>query len=221
MRLIAILIFTFGVCVGIYLFITYFIFHLKEIKKINWFAFVVSALVGISILTLTAVAIYRGSKAPDSWCTRLQNSTNYPPQNLKTAMDYFEMGNYDYDLGNCSKAVEYYTKSIKLNPNYPQAFNNRGFTYMRMRNYKNALTDLNIAIKLNPNYINALMNRADIHNYYFEIDKNLAIQDYEKVISLSGGSNGCEHLFIAKHDRWSLGTLFSFPIEIFKCQGGL
>jgi tetratricopeptide (TPR) repeat protein len=146
---------------------------------------------------------------PDTWCTAIRNSTSYPPAVLKTSMDYFEKGNYDYDTGRCKEAIADYAKSIELNSKYPQAFNNRAYTYMRMGDYKDALTDLNKALEINPNYINALMNRGDIYNYYFEIDKTKAITDYEKIISIAGagGTGVCGHLAMAKYSK----NVLSFP----------
>ncbi len=121
-------------------------------------------------------------------------------------------GNYDYDTGNCQKAIIDYTASIKMNPNYPQAYNNRAYTYMRMQNYPAALPDLDKALALNPSYTQALMNRGDIHNYYI-IDRPNAILDYEKVISLghTQGTSVCGHLFLARHNGWNLGIFLAIP----------
>lgn len=178
----------------------------------------------ITVLILTCLqtfVIYKGATAPDTYCSTFHQTSSYPKTNLKTAMDYFEQGNYDYDTGNCKAAIEDYTKSIKLNSNYPQAYNNRAYTNMRLRNYKDALTDLDKAISLNPNYVNALMNRGDIHNYYL-VDRKAAIADYEKVIALGGtkGTAVCGHLFLAKHNGWNLANLFIIPLETLNCQDG-
>lgn len=82
---------------------------------------------------------------------------------------------------------------------------------MRMQKYKEALPDLNTAIKLNPNYVQAFMNRGDIHNYYYDIDKQAAIADYKQVISIAGAKRDktsvCGHLFLAEHNGWNVGTL--------------
>jgi len=129
-------------------------------------------------------------------------------------MDYFEQGNYDYDTGNCEKAIVAYTKSIELNPEYSQAYNNRAYTYMRMREYKPALADLEKALKLKPDYIQALMNRADIHNYYYDINRQSAIVDYKKARSLGATqkeTSVCGHLFLAEHNGWSLGAFIDLP----------
>jgi tetratricopeptide (TPR) repeat protein len=164
--------------------------------------------------------MYRSAVAPDTQCSTTHTATTTPPASLKTTTDYFEQGNYDYDTGDCSKAIVDYTESIKLDPKNSQTYNNRAYTYMRLRDYKSALPDLDKAISLNPNYINALMNRGDIHNYYYAIDRKSAIADYEKVIALGGtkGTSVCGHLFLAEHNGWNLGTLLAMPTAYFRCR---
>jgi tetratricopeptide (TPR) repeat protein len=191
----------------------------KKIKS-NRKAIAITALVALILLGFLAFVMYKDSVALDLQCSSTHATTTTPPASLKTAMDYFLQGNYDYDTGNCQNAISDYTTSIKLNPVYAQAYNNRAYTYMRLRDYKNALTDLNKALAINPNYIQALMNRGDIHNYYYQIDKASAITDYEKVIAL-GGTNGtsvCGHLFLAQHNGWNLGTVLALPSAYFACR---
>ncbi len=206
--------------------IVFLVFTAVIAKVVYWFnrkdkkrAITLTLLTVLVLTSLQAFVIYKGATAPDKWCTTVHATTSYPPATLKTGMDYFEQGNYDYDTGNCAKAIEDYSQSIKLNPKYAQAYNNRAYTNMRLRNYKDALTDLDKAIALNPNYINALMNRGDIHNYYV-IDRKAAIADYEKVIALGGikETNVCGHLFLAQHDGWNLGTIFGFPVAAVQCM---
>lgn len=188
-------------------------------KKVKRIAIVLTTIITVLLLGFLALVMYRDSVALDIQCSTTHATTNTPPASLKTYTDYFEQGNYDYDIGNCAKAITDYTTSIKLNPNYAQAYNNRGYTYMRLREYSKALPDLDKAIALNPNYIQALMNRGDIHNYYYAIDKKLAIADYEKVIALGAtqGTSVCGHLYLAKHDGWNLGTLIGLPLAYIKC----
>lgn len=186
-------------------------------KKINKKAIFISVAVAILLLVFLGFQMYRAETAPDTQCATIHKTTSRPPAKLETAKDYFEQGNYDYDTGNCMKAINNYTISILLNPIYPQAYNNRAYTYMRMRNYKDALTDLKQALTLKPNYIQALMNRADIHNYYYAIDRQSAVVDYEKVISLGGTqkeTSVCGHLFLARHNGWNLGTILDIPQEL-------
>jgi tetratricopeptide (TPR) repeat protein len=213
MKFLVVLFFIVAFCAALYILIIH-------IKKINWKALGTVAILGVILTAVLVVIVYKTSKMPDTWCDHFQNTTSYPPTELKTATDYFLQGNYDYDTGNCKGAVTDYAKSIELNSKYPQAYNNRAFTYMRMGDYKDALTDLDKALALNPNYINALMNRGDIHNYYYEIDRKAAVADYEKVIALGGtrGTSVCGHLFLAEHNGWNLGTVFALPSAYFQCM---
>ncbi len=206
--------------------IVFLIFTAVVAKVVYWLnkkdkkrAVVLTLFTVLILVFLQSYVIYLGAIAPDKWCSTVHATTSYPPAALKTGMDYFELGNYDYDTGNCTKAITDYTQSIKLNPKYAQAYNNRAYTNMRLRNYKDALPDLDRAIALNPNYVNALMNRGDIHNYYV-IDRKAAIVDYEKVIALGATkeTSVCGHLFLAKHDGWNLGTVLGFPVAAIQCM---
>lgn len=204
--------------------VTYSLLTLKSKRsknpKTNRKAVAITSLITLILLGLLAFVMYRDSVALDLQCSTTHATTTTPPATSKTAIDYFLKGNYDYDTGNCVKAIADYTTSIKLNPSYAQAYNNRAYTYMRLRDYKNALTDLNKALSLNPNYIQALMNRGDIHNYYYQIDRTAAIADYEKVIAL-GGTNGtsvCGHLLLARTNGWTLTTIFTLPFVNATCR---
>lgn len=70
-------------------------------------------------------------KTKDNWCSSVHTASSQPPAKLKTSTDYFEKGNYQYDTGDCAGAVESYTKAIRLNSKYAEAYNNRAYTYMR------------------------------------------------------------------------------------------
>jgi tetratricopeptide (TPR) repeat protein len=182
-------------------------------KKINRNVIAITVTVVIILLGFLAFLMYRSATAPDTQCTTVHKTASTPPSRLTTAMDYFIQGNYEYDTGNCAKAISDYTISIQLDPNYPQAYNNRAYTYMRMRDYKDALPDLDRAIAINPNYIQALINRGDIHNYYYAIDRQSSIADYQKVISLGAthGTSVCGHYFLAEHNGWNLITILNLP----------
>lgn len=186
----------------------------KKQKKNNRKPLLFAGLTVIILLGFLGGIIYRSATAPDMQCEKTHAATSQPPMALKSAMDYFEQGNYDYDAGDCKKAIADYTKSIELNPEYPQAYNNRAYTYMRMREYQLALSDLDKALQLKPDYVQALMNRADIHNYYYAIDRQSAIADYKKARSLGAtqkGNSVCGHLFLAEHNGWTLGAYIDLP----------
>lgn len=163
----------------------------------------IAFLTGILILLLGGlffIKAYGLIHAPDIQCSSSHSSTVIPPLHPITGKDYFELGNYHYDIGDCKESIADYTRSLEIDPTYPQAWNNRGYTYMRLREYDKALPDLDKAISLKPNYVQALINRGDIHNYYYHIDRKAAVNDYNKVIALGATEDKtvCGHKAMAE-----------------------
>jgi tetratricopeptide (TPR) repeat protein len=191
-------------------------FHNKKQKKFNRKPFIITSVVTIVLLGFVVAGLYTSATAPDTQCTQIHNTNPVPPL-VATENGYFKLGDFYYDQGNCTKAIAEYTKALQLNPAFYQAYNNRAYTNMRMQNYKDALPDLNKAIQLNPNYVNALMNRGDIHNYYYQINRNAAIADYKKVITLGAANSTsvCGHLLLAEHNGWNVGTFIGIFGELF------
>ncbi|MGH7245443.1 MAG: tetratricopeptide repeat protein [Candidatus Levyibacteriota bacterium] len=161
--------------------------------------------IGLVILTVfflvfvaKAFGIFIG---PDTQCSYIHRTISQLPSSLQTAQDFFAAGNYYYDIGKCEAAVNDYTKAIQLDNSVPEFYNNRGYTYMRLRNYAPALSDMNKAIAIRPDYIQALLNRADLYNFYGPvIDRQKAITEYEHLISLGAvhDTSVCGHLAMAQ-----------------------
>ena len=158
----------------------------------------------VGLLGFSAYKFYLSVIQTDTYCLAEQSPTSAPPNNLSSAEDYFNLGNYDYDIGNCKQAVKDYTKSIEIDPTRAETFNNRAYTHMRMQNYLNASLDLDKALELRPDYVNALMNRGDIYNFYFQIDHAKAIALYDKVISLGATKDNsvCGHKAMAMSNNF-------------------
>jgi tetratricopeptide (TPR) repeat protein len=158
---------------------------------------------------------YSAVTAPNPQCTAAHVMSaepnahrSEPPATLQTALDYFAQGDDDYDQGNCAKAIADYTQAIKLNAHYAEAYNNRAYTYMQENDYAHALPDLDQAIQFRPGYVHALMNRGDLYNYYYQIDRQKAISDYDQVIALGAaqGTSVCSHRILAVNNGWSVGA---------------
>lgn len=212
MKLLLLLVVISIVGITVYYFSSQRIGHKKKQKHGTWKPLWITSVVVVLLLVLLAWGLYMSETASDMQCGTHHSVKTSPPNQLHSAMDYFQQGNYEYDTGNCMKAISDYTISIRINSSYPQAYNNRAYTYMRMREYKDALPDLDKAIYINPRYIQALMNRGDIHNFYYAIDRQSAMVDYQKVISLGGsqGTSVCGHLMLASHNGWNIGTFIDF-----------
>jgi tetratricopeptide (TPR) repeat protein len=85
--------------------------------------------------------------------------------------------------GHYKEALASYDKSIDLNPNYAQAYVDRGAIYFSLHQLDKSLHDLNKAIGLNPDSAEAYINRAAVYVEIKQFQK--AIDDCSKVITLS------------------------------------
>ncbi len=146
-------------------------------------------------------------------CTpRSETPTHAPPFNPVNARDFMSLGDYEYDRGNCDQAISAYSQALVLDPNLAQAYNNRAYTYMVMRQYDKALPDLDKAVELRPDYINALMSRGDIYNFYYAIDFERAVADYDLILKLDPHAmrytSVCGHRLLALNHGWSLNVLW-------------
>lgn len=166
---------------------------------------------GISFAVLAGLLVYAAAAAvsavtqTDTQCTTTHAPASQPPASLVSAADFLAQGDYEYDRGACNEAIVDYTRAIELEPQSAAAYNDRAYTAMRLQNYSAALEDLNRAIELRPDYANALMNRGDIYNYYYAIDRQRAIADYDRVIALgaTAHSSVCGHRMLAYYNGWS------------------
>jgi tetratricopeptide (TPR) repeat protein len=58
------------------------------------------------------------------------------------------------------QAIEYLDQAIKLDPTYPDIYNNRGIAYHQLGRYQRAIEDYDRAIRLHPGYAGAYHKRG-------------------------------------------------------------
>jgi len=68
------------------------------------------------------------------------------------AYTYFDIGLKKAKSRNCLGAISDFNKAIEINPNYLEAFYNRGLCKQLLEDYDQAIIDFNKAIEINPNY---------------------------------------------------------------------
>jgi tetratricopeptide (TPR) repeat protein len=60
-------------------------------------------------------------------------------------------------------AIRSYDRAIEINPNYADAYYNRGLAYKNLKDYQNAIRSYDRAIEIDPNYANAYCNRGSAY----------------------------------------------------------
>ena len=102
---------------------------------------------------------------------------------ILSAIDWFENGCVLVNAGNPQKAVEAFTKAIKLTPNNEKFYVFRGNAYGEAGNNNQAVKDIAKAIKLNPKYVNAYVSRGNA--YVRSGSYQQAVKDYSMAVKLS------------------------------------
>src|SRR6266516_1128248 len=135
-----------------------------------------------------------GSPQPESRAEVASNSSA-PALRVETgdrekAVQAFASGQSNLRNGHYDVAVQEFTKALRLNPSYGEAFTNRGFVYLFKADYDRAIEDFTAAIQIQPN-TDLFANRAlALFNYrgasYSGMsDYDRAIQDYNQAIRLN------------------------------------
>ncbi|MCK9614063.1 MAG: tetratricopeptide repeat protein [Candidatus Omnitrophica bacterium] len=89
----------------------------------------------------------------------------------ETAKELLEKGKQFYEEHKYDEAITEYNKAIELNPNYAEAYNNRGVAYNVKGSYDQAISDFTRAIEINPSYAEAYYDRAVAYYWKHEPDK--------------------------------------------------
>ena len=82
-----------------------------------------------------------------------------------------------------SLALDFINKAIKINPNFAEAYNERGNALYELKQLQLAIKSYNQAIKLNPKYADAYYNKGLVLHELKKIE--LAIKSYDRAIKIN------------------------------------
>lgn len=84
--------------------------------------------------------------------------------------------------GQFRDALEYFSRSIRYNPENALVYYNRGLTYYKLSEWDHALADYTAALELNPQYTDAFYNRG--LTYMQKKEYQNAVSDFNRVLQL-------------------------------------
>jgi len=73
---------------------------------------------------------------------------------------YYKLGREQTARNDLREALRSLGRAIELDPRRDRTYNARGYVYLRLQNFANAIADFSDAIRLRPDYANAYRNRA-------------------------------------------------------------
>jgi protein O-mannosyl-transferase len=141
----------------------------KDLRKLWW---MIAVLILLSGYTFASSLAY--SRPLDFYNAAISH-------NQRSAFLYNNRGNLKSSTGNIEGAVEDFTASIDLKPDYIYAYLNRGNEYYRSGSFENAIKDYTRAIEIQ-NDASAYYNRGSC--YYSIGSYDQAIVDFTKALDL-------------------------------------
>jgi tetratricopeptide (TPR) repeat protein len=103
---------------------------------------------------------------------------------------HYERGNAFFRSGDLNRAIESFSKALRLNPSYADALIGRGLALCKKGDYENAIADLSEALYLDPKSAKAyyyrgsiLGTRGDYEGAIADYDCSLRLQPGQKKVS--------------------------------------
>jgi tetratricopeptide (TPR) repeat protein len=107
---------------------------------------------------------------------------NYEQAIKDVAIIYNKIGIAYHQLMDFKAALQYYQRSLEVNPNYSEAINNIGTVYYAQRKHKRAIDQYKKALKITPNSASIYSNLGTA--YFARKNYKEAFEAYQKALSL-------------------------------------
>lgn len=146
--------------IGLLLMVTPVVYdYIKRKTRIRAYILILIVLIGTGYV-LTTLNRIRVWESTDILLTDVITK-NRSARDVSAA--FFYRGNARDQAGNREGALHDYNQAIRLYPDYPLAWNNRGIVKGSLQDFEGALSDFTRAIALNNDYADAFYNRGIVH----------------------------------------------------------
>ena len=98
------------------------------------------------------------------------------------AIGYNNRGIHYFGIGEFDKAIEYFNKAIRLDPEFAIAYYNRGYAYNEKGDYDRAIGDYNKAVVLKPDHALIYLSRGSVYHNIGNYEQ--AVEDYDNTVRL-------------------------------------
>jgi tetratricopeptide (TPR) repeat protein len=105
----------------------------------------------------------------------------------KEVQEAIESGNTHFDKGDLDLAIADFDRAIEQDPDFAEAYINRGTAYGIKGDLNRAIAEFDLAIELDPAYAAAYYNRGIAYGDKGDLD--LAIADFRYVLRISNDPN--------------------------------
>lgn len=105
-----------------------------------------------------------------------------PVRELALEHEHHNLANDFYRIEEFEKAIEHYSKALKIRPNLLESYFNRGLAYTRKQGYPNAIADFEKVVSLDPNIAEAHYTLGLVLEHLRRYDD--AIENYNKALEI-------------------------------------
>ena len=166
--------------IGVFFIFGQFFSYIKD-KKFS-FNGRIKFIVYIVLVILTVLYSFLTIERNKVWKNGIVLFTDVIEKYPEHEFGWFARGKSKDILGDFNGALSDNNKAIEINPQYANAYSNRGIVYAKIGKYDNAIADFNKVIELKPKYAEVYANRGNVYSKIGNYDS--AIADYNIAIKI-------------------------------------
>ncbi len=118
-----------------------------------------------------------------SWLDQLHEDAQIPNTDPEDAQACNQRGIAFAKSGDCQSAIAEFTRAIRRNPTYLDAFYNRALVSIEIGNLGQATSDLGTVVEIRPEFVEGHLRRGRLYVAMNEYDK--AIAEFTKAVEIS------------------------------------